>query len=281
MTNGRSGQLHRESSVQDARYMVVNETEEVKSASGTQVLLRKVTKIDPEWLSDEFLKNIEQSESFIFDNQINRAVKITEYSVNKLVLKREQSEIKDHDKAAQVIADAIVEGTIDYPQWNEDVEHFVRRVNFASRQAPHYQIPAIGEEEKAFIIQQAIFKCRSLKEVQKTQVWSSLKSWLSYEQTEAVNFIAPEFIILPHKKKPVKLRYDEKGDVILSETIQMLYDCPLPLTVAEGKVQVIFELLAPSRRPVQITRDLEQFWKNSYHEIKKELKGRYPKHEWR
>ena len=73
----------------------------------------------------------------------------------------------------------------------------------------------------------------------------------------------------------------DKGDVILSETVQALYDLPLPVTVAEGKVSVVFEILAPSRRPVQITRDLDYFWKNSYHDVKKELKGRYPKHEWR
>lgn len=281
MMNGKSGQLHRDSSVQDARLMVVNETEEVKSASGTQVVLRKVTEIEQEWLSEDFLDEMEKKETFHYDKELKRVVQIVEYSINQLILKREQYEIKNNDVASQVISEAIKDGLIDFPQWDEDVEHFIRRVNFASLHAPHYEIPAIHEEEKDFIIQQCVYKCRSLKEVQKCNIWPALKSWLSYEQLEAVNAVAPEFIILPHKKKPVKLRYDERGDVVLSETIQMLYDCPLPLTVADGKVQVIFELLAPSRRPVQVTRDLEQFWKNSYLEIRKELKGRYPKHEWR
>jgi ATP-dependent helicase HrpB len=281
MMHGKSGQLHRDSSVQDARFMVVNETEEVKSASGTQVVLRKVTEIEEEWLSEDFLEDMEKKESFLYDKELKRVVQIVEYSINQLILKREQHEIKNNDIASQVISEAIKEGIIDFAQWDEDVDHFVRRVNFASLHAPQYGIPAIHDEEKDFIIQQCVYKCRSLKDVQKCNIWPALKSWLSYEQFEAVNAVAPEFIILPHKKKPVKLRYDEKGDVVLSETIQMLYDCPLPLTVAEGKVKVIFELLAPSRRPVQVTRDLEQFWKNSYIEIRKELKGRYPKHEWR
>ncbi len=281
MMFGRSGQLHRESSVNEAYYMVANELEETKSPTGTRVVLRKVTEIDPEWLNEEFLKDVVINVVYKFDNEAKKVVQTTEYSLNNLVLKRNISDIKDNDIAAQIISRAIRDAEILFPQWDEEVEHFIRRVNFAALHAPHYGIPAIHDEEKDFIIQQAVYKFRSLKEIQKCNVWPALKSWLNYEQMEAVNLVAPENFVLPHRKKPVKLHYDEKGDVILSETIQYLYDCPLPLTVAEGKVQVIFELLAPSRRPVQITRDLDYFWKNSYHDIKKELKGRYPKHEWR
>jgi len=50
--------------------------------------------------------------------------------------------------------------------------------------------------------------------------------------------------------------------------------------VAEGRVPVTMELLSPARRPVQVTRDLESFWSRGYHEVRKELKGRYPKHFW-
>lgn len=281
MMHGRSGQLHRDSTVQEARYLVVNEIEETKSPTGTLTFLRKITEIEEEWLNRDFWADVEKNVTYTFNKDINRVVCITEFSADQLVLKREQSEINSNDIAARVISQSVQSGEIPFPQWDEDVEHFVRRINFAAKHAPHYSIPEIFEEEKDFIIQQAVYKCRSLKEIQRCDIWPALKAWLSFEQTGAVNAVAPEFIMLPHRKKPVKLRYDEKGDVILSETIQALYDCPLPVTVAEGKVQVIFELLAPSRRPVQITRDLEYFWKNSYHDVKKELKGRYPKHEWR
>jgi ATP-dependent helicase HrpB len=281
MMHGRSGQLHRESCVQEARYMVVNQMEESKSPAGIQVFLRKVTEIESDWLTADLINDVKRNVSYTFNKETSRFIKVIEVTSNMLVLSREQSEIDDDEIAAQIIANAIRTGEIPFPQWDENVEHYVRRVNFAAEHAPHYQIPAILEEEKDFIIQQSVYTCRSLKEIQKCNIWPALKSWLSYEQLEAVNVVAPEMVMLPHRKKPVKLRYDVKGDVILSETIQALYDCPLPITVAEGKVAVVFELLAPSRRPVQITRDLEYFWKNSYHDIKKELKGRYPKHEWR
>jgi ATP-dependent helicase HrpB len=50
--------------------------------------------------------------------------------------------------------------------------------------------------------------------------------------------------------------------------------------VAAGRVPVTLELLSPARRPVQVTRDLASFWSRGYHEVRKELKGRYPKHYW-
>jgi ATP-dependent helicase HrpB len=281
MMHGRSGKLHQESIVQDSRMLVATELEEAKTPTGVQLILRKVTEVDEEWLGSSNLHGSEKVIYEQFDSEQKKVVHITELRVNDLVLSRQSALVEDDEKASQILTEAILHGKIEFPQWNEEVEHFTRRVNFASKHAPQYEIPTIDDDAKEFIIQQTIYKCRSAKDIQKCNIWPALKAWLSYEQTAAVDLVAPVTVTLPRRKNPVKLRYDEKGDVILSETIQGLYDCPVPLLVAEGKVPVVFEILAPSRRPVQITRDLDYFWKNSYLEIKKELKGRYPKHEWR
>ena len=85
-------------------------------------------------------------------------------------------------------------------------------------------------------------------------------------------------MLVTEDRGKLKIRY-ENGRAILSARIQQLYDHP-PVLIAD-RVPVLYELLAPNYRPVQITEDLEAFWKTSYPSIKKELKGRYPKHEWR
>ena len=281
MMHGRSGKLHRDSVVQDARMMVVTELEEAKTPTGVQLMLRKVTEVEEEWINSIKLHGSEKITYVQFDPEQKKAVKTIELRVNGLVLSRQNQPVSDNETASLILTKAILEGKIDFPQWNEEVEHFVRRVNFAAKHAPHYEIPIIDVDAREFIIQQAIYRCRSVKDIQQANLWPALKAWLSYEQLAAVDLVAPVTVTLPKRKHPVKLKYDEKGDVILSETIQGLYDCPVPLCVAEGKVPVVFEILAPSRRPVQITKDLDYFWKNSYLDIKKELKGRYPKHEWK
>lgn len=281
MMHGRSGKLHRDSIVQNARLMVATELEEVKLTTGVQLMIRKVTEVDECWILNLQNHGFKKSTYEQFDVEQKRVMKITEYGINDLILVRETEPSDDAETSSRLLTKAIIDGQLSFPQWDEMVEHYVRRVNFASKHAVHYGIPAIDNDAKEFIIQQTVYHCGSGKDVQRCNVWPAIKAWLSYEQNVAVDLVAPASIDLPRRKRPVQLRYDEKGEVILSETIQGLYDCPLPLCVAQGNVNVVFEILAPSRRPVQITRDLDYFWKNSYHQIKKELKGRYPKHEWR
>jgi ATP-dependent helicase HrpB len=281
MMHGRSGKLHRESIVQEAKLMVATELEEARTPAGVQLMLRKVTEVEEEWIETLKIQGSEKVTYAQYDAEQKKVVQVVEHRINDLILTRHFTSVTDDEKASAMLTEAIMNGKLEFPQWDEEVEYFVCRVNFAAKHAPHYGIPAIDTEAKEFVIQQAVYKCRSAKDVQQCKVWPSLKAWLSYEQLAAVDFVAPVTVTLPRRKHPVKLQYDEKGDVILSETIQGLYDCPVPLCVAEGKVPVVFEILAPSRRPVQITRDLDYFWKNSYLDIKKELKGRYPKHEWR
>lgn len=281
MIGGLSGQLHADSTVQSSKLLVATELEETKTATGVLVQLKKVTAIDEDWLKEMVGTAVSFKRTIVLDPTLKRVVEVLEEYLDDLLINSKVSETSDDDAAAEVLTQAILTNEIPFEQWDEQVEHFVRRLNFAAIHAPEYGLPQIDSQAKAFIIQQSIYGCRSIKDVQKTKLWPALNDWLRYEQRQAVELVAPESIELPHRKRPVKLRYDEKGDVILSETIQALYDCPLPITVAEGRVKVVFELLSPARRPVQITRDLDYFWKNSYLEIRKELKGRYPKHEWR
>lgn len=281
MMHGKSGQLHRESMVSDEKLMVPTELEEIKTPTGIQIVLRKVTAIEDAWIREFHLEGYTEKKYHQYHTELKRVVAFTEYCLNDLILNRSMSEATNPEEISQILLKAIKEGMIDFPAWNDEVEALVNRINFAAKHVPHYGIPSIDADSRDFLIQQAIYRCKSAKEVQQAKLMPVLKTWLTPGQWETLNYIAPETLQLPHRKRPTPLRYDEKGDVILSETVQALYDCPLPVTVAEGKVQVVFEILSPARRPVQITRDLDYFWKNSYFDVKKELKGRYPKHEWR
>jgi ATP-dependent helicase HrpB len=277
---GKSAKIHPLSIVQDSRFMVATELEESKFNNSTQLNLRKLSKIEEEWLEEMSNFHIKIDREIIFDSSQKKVIELEKHIFNDLIISQKINEVLDKEKASAFLTDLVLKGELKFENWNEEVDRFINRANFAARNAPYYEIPMIDEDAKHFIIQQSLYKCRSLKDLEKANPWEALKSWFSSEQLAAIDYLAPVAVNLPHRKYPVKLRYDEKGDAILSETVQALYDCP-PVMLCEGKVQVIYEILAPSRRPVQITRDLEQFWKGSYLEVKKELKGRYPKHEWR
>jgi ATP-dependent helicase HrpB len=76
------------------------------------------------------------------------------------------------------------------------------------------------------------------------------------------------------------VEYETPDLPILAVRLQEMFGCKDTPRLAGGKIPVILHLLSPARRPIQITKDLSSFWKSTYFEVKKELRGRYPKHFW-
>ena len=106
--------------------------------------------------------------------------------------------------------------------------------------------------------------------------------WISSEQLYYIEAYAPAEIELPRRRRPAKIRYEADGRAIVASKLQDFYDVSGDsLRIADGKVPLLVELLAPNQRPAHLTDDLEGFWGGAYQHVRKELAGRYPKHEWR
>jgi ATP-dependent helicase HrpB len=78
----------------------------------------------------------------------------------------------------------------------------------------------------------------------------------------------------------IRIRYDLGETPVIAVRIQEVFGLTVTPRVAGGRVAVLMHLLSPSQRPVQITADLESFWNTGYTHVRKELRGRYPKHAW-
>ena len=99
-------------------------------------------------------------------------------------------------------------------------------------------------------------------------------------ESEVINRNVPRDFILPSGKKR-RLNYERHGEKIvptLEIIIQQIFGC-LESPKIMG-VPILFKMLSPARRPLQITSDLENFWQNTWHELCSEMKGRYPQHNW-
>jgi len=102
---------------------------------------------------------------------------------------------------------------------------------------------------------------------------------LDFRQRQQLDRDAPTHIRVPSGSK-VKLLYQVGQPPVLAVRLQEMFGCGETPTICQGRVQVVLHLLSPAMRPVQVTRDLRGFWESSYFEVRKELKGRYPKHHW-
>jgi ATP-dependent helicase HrpB len=111
--------------------------------------------------------------------------------------------------------------------------------------------------------------------------WVSLfKGLLNWEQQRWIEEELPTYYVLPTADK-APIDYDSTSAPVISVRMQLLYGLQESPRLAEGQMPVTFELLSPAQRPIQTTADLAAFWQSdSYVQIKKEMKGRYPKHLW-
>jgi ATP-dependent helicase HrpB len=102
---------------------------------------------------------------------------------------------------------------------------------------------------------------------------------LPFETRRTLETLAPETLVVP-SGRTMRLQYGDDGSVACSVKLQELFGLAESPTLGPNRVPVTFHLLAPNGRPVQTTRDLRSFWERTYPEVRKELRGRYPKHPW-
>lgn len=106
-----------------------------------------------------------------------------------------------------------------------------------------------------------------------------IEQTLGYSTMQAINRALPTAVELPGRQRPVPVVYPEQGSPYVASKLQDFFGWTPP-RLLDGKLRLACHLLAPSGRPVQITEDLEGFWSGSYQQVRKDLRGRYPKHSW-
>jgi ATP-dependent helicase HrpB len=118
----------------------------------------------------------------------------------------------------------------------------------------------------------------SMKDVCKLDLSSILKSLLPWSLSQQLESLAPSVYPVPSGSK-ISLDYLQSPPV-LAVKLQEMFGCAETPSIINGRVKLLVHLLSPAKRPLQVTQDLAGFWGSSYNDVKKELKGRYPKHPW-
>ncbi|WP_057936405.1 ATP-dependent helicase HrpB [Algoriphagus resistens] len=167
--------------------------------------------------------------------------------------------------------------------FNEEVEQLILRVESLKRWNPGQNWPdwsnaTLCGKPETWIAPylEGIQKNDDFKKLNISQI---LLHSLDFELQNELEKLAPPAIEVPSGSK-IKLEYRKEDIPLLAVRLQELFGLLETPTVNNGKVNVLIEMLSPGYKPVQLTQDLKSFWKNGYFEVKKELKRRYPKHEW-
>jgi ATP-dependent helicase HrpB len=281
MVHGRSGELRRESVV-DAPLFVAAEIEEREVRGDVTVLLGMATAVEFAWLEELFPDDFSDGNQTTYDPSLRRVVARSERRFRDLVLSSTDQGEPDPDRAAELLAAEVVAGRLNLKGWDAVVENWILRVNFVARHCPDAEVPEIDEEARQLLVEQICHGALSYKEIKDRPVLATVKEWISPEQHYYIDTYAPAEMELPRRRNPARIRYEADGRAFIASKLQDFYDVPgSSLIVGNGKVHLLVELLAPNQRPAHLTDDLDGFWGGAYQHVRKDLAGRYPKHEWR
>ena len=122
---------------------------------------------------------------------------------------------------------------------------------------------------------------KTLDQVQRLDLYEPLLARLpgGWNQRQELDRLAPAALEVPSGSH-ITLDYSDPAAPVLAVKLQELFGLTETPTVAAGRVPLLLHLLSPGGRPAQVTRDLRSFWEKGYFEVRKDLKGRYPRHPW-
>lgn len=165
--------------------------------------------------------------------------------------------------------------------WTQVCDHWLARASWLGTVLEDF--PSLSSESVTETIEQWLLPylshVRNLQQLRQVDVLALLQGCLNWEQQQFLEKEAPECYVTPSGKK-IFIRYDEHQGPTVSVRLQEMFGEIESPRLGGGKIPLRFELLSPAQRPIQTTSDLGNFWRTSYFEVAKEMRGRYPKHRW-
>jgi ATP-dependent helicase HrpB len=281
LAHGRRGVLARESVVQHSLLLVAAEAREVQGKESTvNTLLSLATAIELDWLREMFPEDFRSDLRVFYDPSARRVYAEEQALFRDLAVDTRKVEPPPLEPAAQLLAREVHAGRLALPDWDHSLEQWILRLNLLSSWVPELQLPPLTDEDRLHLIEQACHGAFGYKEIKERPVKHLVKSWLNSAQQLLLDKQAPERLELANGRKP-KVIYKLEGPPHIALRVQELYEVKSTPRIAMGRIPVLVHILAPNMRPVQITQDLEGFWREHYPKVKQELQRKYPKHEWR
>ena len=268
----RGGSISTPGVAQHADIFLAAEMTEVGGKS-VETKLSRCTRLNPEDLPTQ------EDEVAVYDPARKRVLRHSRLLYRDLVLSEKEAGDASPEEAAPLLAEQVVRGNLRLEGWDGHVLQWINRLTCLRHAMPELEMPDFGEEDRLVAITMLCEGAVCYKDIQNRPVLPILGEWLSPWQKECLNKYAPKAIRLPNGRE-VKLLYREDGIPVFGLKCQLLFGVPQTPVIAEGRVKCLVEILAPNQRPYQITSDLASFWRNGYPQMKKDLAGRYPRHDW-
>jgi ATP-dependent helicase HrpB len=275
MVGGTGATLAAESVVRDAELFVALDLDR---RGGTDAQVRIASAVDPSWLEDLFPGAVRTVRDVVFDADRGRVITRVRRTYHDLVLAETVRTDVDRLEAGAVLAEVVRRDPRALGVVDEATDGLLARIDFLSRAMPDLGWP-VPESLLADAAADLAAGAVGLADLRTRDLGAALRVRLSPRQRDALAREAPAEYRLP-SGRVVPVRYPADRAPVVAGRIQELFGLRSTPRLAGGRVPLVVELLAPNGRPAQVTDDLASFWRTTYAAVRKELRGRYPKHDW-
>ncbi|HSI34324.1 MAG: ATP-dependent helicase HrpB [Phycisphaerae bacterium] len=278
MVGGGGVRLSPESVVRQGEFFVAADARQDDRSATREALVRIASRVEIAWLEEMFPGQVRREKLAEFDDARQRVVGVTRLWYRDLLLHEDKNAAVDPAMAGEHLAAIVRQRGAEILHADESAANVIARVRLLREKMPDQPWPAWDDSELAALLADSLGGAKSLDAVRRLPLAQILKSALPYPLDRMLEKEAPEAIEVPSGSH-IRLRY-ERTEVVLAVRLQELFGLLDTPRIVGGRVPVKLELLAPNYRPVQVTMDLRSFWANTYFQVRKDLKARYPKHAW-
>ncbi|MHB0996643.1 MAG: ATP-dependent helicase HrpB [Elusimicrobiales bacterium] len=279
LPGGRRAQLSPSSAAAGAPVICAGEALESLKKTGADITLSFAAEIKEEWLREAFPGDIATETRPGLDEVMRTPVTETLTFYRGVVIRREVAAARPAKASSDLIAGEFIGGNERFQHWDEEVEDWLARVEFLAKACPDFGLEPLSEEDRDLIITDICSGARSVAEARTRPVLPALHDWYGWDKVRLIDKNAPARLEMPGGRR-AKIRYPKGREPYLEAKIQDLFHLTETPRIAAGRVPLVVHILAPSMRPVQVTKDLKSFWAESYPKLKPALARRYPRHKW-
>jgi ATP-dependent helicase HrpB len=279
LANGRSARLIEDSALYGEPWLVISE---LRHEHGDALILR-ATPLDETSLMRDFAEAFSEVEAVRWDGARRAIVAQRERRFERILLEVKPLPAADRTRFAEALIDAVRQLGLDALPWSESLRQLRARIELLRRHCPEIGLPDCGNQALIATLetwlQPALSAKTRLDALSASELDSALRTRLDWKQRQAIDQLAPTRIRVPSGMER-SIDYGADGDPVLAVKLQELFGLADTPRIVDGRLPLTLHLLSPAARPLQVTQDLKGFWERIYPEVRREMKGRYPRHPW-
>lgn len=284
LANGRMARLADDSALLGEPWLVASELRfEARDA-----LLQRGAPLDEARLRREFPDRFMEEDAVRWDAERRALVSLRETRYDAIVLDARPAGRVDPARATAALVDAVRTLGLEALPWTASLRQWQARVQSLRHWMPEVSLPDVGDDALLASLDDWLAPAMAgrtrLDALHADAFSNALQGRLDWAQRRELDRLAPVRVAVPSgMERPVAYAIDDDGQPgapVLSAKVQELFGLADTPRIADGRVPLLLHLLSPAGRPLQVTADLRSFWETTWPEVRKEMKGRYPKHPW-